>query len=437
MTGVVEVVMWGTTIGYLGYAPGQAEIATFEYSDDFGRSGVAVSPIRMPYPPALHAFSDLDTSTFKGLPGVFADSLPDSYGNRLIDAYMAERNVPQSDITALDRLLYVGNRGMGALEYQPAREFASGVDTGVALDLGALSELAHLVTSRERRKREQLLQAENRETALRLIRVGSSIGGARSKALVARAPGGAFFDGTAEHDGSYSFWIIKFDSDTSEEHNTVDPKGMPRVEFVYSLIARECGIDIPDTDYLVDGPDFHFLIRRFDRVDDNGQTRKLHYASWAGLAHADRDPIGTQTYEQLVLTARELGLGQDAVTELFRRAVFNVVGRNHDDHTKNFGFLMDKRGRWELAPAFDMTYSFDPMGKNTRSHQTGLSRKRNGFEREDLLRFGDYCNLGRKKSREIVEAITDAFARFPSLATEYDVPLNLRETIAGNLRLHL
>lgn len=311
MSTIVEVTLWGTTIGHLGYAPGQTQIATFEYDDTFVRLGISISPIKLPYPPPLHFFDDTNTKTFKGLPGIFADSLPDKFGNQLIDLYMAEKNIPPESISPLDRLLYVGARGMGALEYHPAVEVGDENNSAAALDIHLLSELAEQVTSRDKRKHNQFLKTTNRQDALRLIRVGSSAGGSRSKALVAQ-----------------------------------DPKGMPKIEYIYSRIAGICGIDMPQTDYIDDGDDFHFLIERFDRVAREGRIGKVHYGSWAGFAHADRDPVGTQSYEQLVLLSRQLGLGQDSVTQIFRRAVFNVVGRNQAYHTKNFGFLMDKADNW-------------------------------------------------------------------------------------------
>lgn len=435
MSDVVEVGLWGTTIGHLGYSPGQTQIATFEYDPQFLAAGIAVSPLVMAAPPHLHFFPALSSPTFKGLPGIFADSLPDRFGNRLIDIYMAERNIPPERITSLDRLLYVGTRGMGALEYHPAVRFADEKDPQTALDIHALSELVDLLAERQERFVAELHSETDRARALRLIRVGSSAGGARSKALVARSPQGQLRDGTLDHGPDHTYWLLKFDSEHNQDKDGADPPGMTRVEYVYSLIARECGITMPRTELLEDAGVAHFLIERFDRFADGGRTGKLHYASWAGIAHADRDPAGAQSCEQLVLAAKQLSLGQDTVTELFRRAVFNIVGRNQDDHTKNCGFLMDKHGRWRLAPAFDMTYSYDPAGMWTRVHQTRLNRKLDGFTRNDLLSFGSHCNLPRPKATAIIEKIREAFSRFEGLAREHGVQEGLRRTIADNLRM--
>ncbi len=437
MNPVVEVRLWGTTIGHLGYAPGQTRIATFEYDDRFMRSGVLISPIRMAPPPSIQSFDNLNTRTFQGLPGIFADSLPDAFGNQLIDLYIAEKNIPSNEITVLDRLLYVGTRGMGALEYHPAADLGETADVGVALDIHSLAELAEMLNARKIARDNTIVTARNRREALRLIRVGSSAGGARSKALVARGPSGILFDGTVDHGTDHTYWIVKFDTDSNSDRDGTDPKGMPKIEYIYSLIAAQCGIEIPRTDYITDEDDFHFMIERFDRVVDNGRRTKLHYGSWAGVGHADRDPAGTHSYEQLVLLARQLGLGQDAVTQIYRRGVFNVVGRNHDDHTKNFGFLMDKSGKWSLAPAFDMTYQYDPQGKWTGSHQTRLNRKRDNFTREDLLEFGRYCNLNNRKSREIVSSTVAAFRSFRQRAKEYQVSSELAVTVESALRVYL
>jgi len=192
---------------------------------------------------------------------------------------------------------------------------------------------------------------------------------------------------------------------------------------------------MPDVDYIQDGEDFHFLIKRFDRDTSTSKLQKVHYASWSGLAHANRDATGAYSYEQLVLMTRQLGLGQDAITELYRRALFNIVGRNQDDHTKNFGFLMDKTGAWKLAPAFDMTYAYDPTGKWTRSHQIKLAGKQEDFLHEDLIKFGAYCNLSVKKSQTILDEVVSAFQTFEDQAKVLEVAPLLRETICHALRL--
>lgn len=437
MNEVVEVRLWGTTIGHLGYQPGQTEVATFEYTADFARSGIQVSPLQMIAPTLIHSFPDISQRTFKGLPGIVADSLPDKFGNQLIDLFMAEKNIAPSSITALDRLLYIGSRGMGALEYHPAKPFADNNDKTLALDVHTLAELAACVVSRDSKKREQLLNTDNRAQALRFIRIGSSAGGARSKALVARSPDSLFKDGTENYGVDHRYYLLKFDSENNQDRDGRDPKGMTRIEYLYSKFARECQIEIPDTDFIVDGEDFHYLIERFDLINNNGHLEKLHYASWSGINHAHRDATGAYGYEQLIMTAKMLRLGQSALTELFKRAVFNVVGRNQDDHTKNFGFLMNKAGEWSLAPAFDLTYAYDPQGKWTQGHQIKLSGKQRGFVRQDLLKFAEYCNLNERKASKIIERTTTVFQQFEPQAKSLSVSAELLQTVRDNLRLDL
>lgn len=436
MSGRVEVKLWGTTIGYLGYAPGQKEIATFEYTEAFMRSNIFPSPLKMNYPPNRFSFPDISLRTFKGVAGIFADSLPDKYGNQLIDIFMAEKKKAPESITTLDRLLYVGTRGMGALEYHPSEfDDANQETNNAALDINLLCELAQLVLSKKESLHENLQKAQTKKDALNLIRVGSSAGGARAKALVARDSKGNFYDGTIDLGPSHSYWLLKFDSAQNSDRDAKDPKGMPKVEYIYAQLAKECGIDMPDVDYIQDGEDFHFLIKRFDRDTSSSKLQKIHYASWSGLAHAHRDATGAYSYEQLVLTARQLGLGQNSITELYRRAIFNIIGRNQDDHTKNFGFLMDKTGTWKLSPAFDMTYAYDPTGKWTRSHQIKLSGKQEDFIHDDLIKFGAYCNLSAKKAKTILDEVVSAFQLFEVKAKALEVAPLLRETICQNLRL--
>lgn len=433
---IVEVKLWGTTIGHLGYAPGQRRIATFEYDERFIRSGIAVSPIVMPCPPAIHTFDAISERSFKGLPGICADSLPDTFGNQLIDLYLAERKIPPETITSLDRLLYVGTRGMGALEYHPAHELAQTDAHTNLLDIHQLSELAAMV-QRHRTQKNRALSHATLSKALGLIRVGSSAGGARSKALIAKAPDGTLRDGTVSHENGYSYWLLKFDSAHNADRDGTDPKGMTRVEYLYSALARLCHIQIPNTEYILDGNDFHFLIERFDRISTHTGIGKLHYASWAGLAHAGRDTTGAYSYEQLAMLIRQLHLGQDTILELYRRAIFNIVGRNQDDHTKNFGFLMEKTGVWNLSPTFDATYAFDPTGTWTSMHQIRMNGKQDEFTRSDLIQFAAYCNIGAKKANELIDTTIDAFSHFQERAKELDIDRILSRTIYKNLRLHL
>jgi len=432
MNKIVDVKLWGTIIGYLGY-PKNSNIAQFEYDEKFIKSGIYPSPLLMKYPPTIFSFNDISFRTFQGIPGIFSDSLPDKFGNQLIDQFMADKKIPQKEITTLERLLYVGRRGMGALEYHPS-EFEDEFENNNILDITLLSELAQMVVNKKRLLNKEIQNTKKRKEALNLIKIGSSAGGARSKALVARKSDGKLYDGTELYEEKCTYWLLKFDSSENKDRDNSDPKGMTRVEYIYSLIARKCEINIPKTDYIEDKDDFHFMIERFDRIYENGKTSKLHYISWAGLSHFDRDTTGAYSYEQLVLNSKQLNLGQDEITQIFRRAVFNIVGRNQDDHTKNFGFLMDKSGKWSLSPSFDMTYSYDPSGKWTKVHQIKLNGKQDKFTKEDILNFGKYCNLSEKQSLDIINNTVKEFLEFDNLADKFSVNSNLKRTIISNIR---
>lgn len=432
MSSTVEVKLWGTTIGYLGYQP-NSNVAVFEYTSSFMHSPIYISPLTMKHPPAKHSFEAISFRTFKGVPGLFADSLPDKFGNQLIDQFMAKKQIVPENVSTLDRLLYIGDRAMGAIEYHPF-EFNEKPKAEMALDINTLAQLAEMVLSKKTDLQQKLQDAKTSGDALSLIRVGSSAGGARSKALVVQKANGKLYDGTRLYHEPCTYWLLKFDSLANSDQDQKDPKGMTKVEYIYAQIAKKCGINIPKTSFIKAGDDFHFMIERFDRVNDGAKSSKLHYVSWAGLEHFDRDSTGAYSYEQLILTARRMKLGQNTITEIFKRAVFNIVGRNQDDHTKNFGFLMNKSGKWKLSPAFDLTYSYDPTGSWTKVHQLKLNNKQDNFTVEDIIAFGNYCTLSEKKSKEILKTTQTHFLAFETLANKYAVDDALKKTIMGNLR---
>jgi serine/threonine-protein kinase HipA len=432
MRNIVTVKLWGLVVGYLGYVGDQTEVTTFEYDEEFALNNLSIAH-KLQLPKKQFVFDDISKRTFKGLSGIFADSLPDKYGNQLIDIFMAEKGIPESRITSLDRLMYVGNRSMGALEYEPMEKFDD--DNNLALDMNMLKELSQIVLHHKEDLHEKLENSTTRSSALALIRTGSSAGGARAKALIARNSAGDIFDGTRTYEGDYTYWLLKFDIDENKDRDREDPKGMTRVEYIYGLLAKECGIDMPKVDYIEEKNDFHFLIERFDRVlNNNNKISKVHYASWAGLAHAHRDEVGAYGYEQLVMLARELKVGEGDVKEIFRRAMYNVIGRNQDDHTKNFGFVMDKSGVWSLSKAFDMTFSYDPTGKWTKVHQIRLNGKQDGFTEEDLLSFATLCNVKKKEAIKIIEKTQEVFYKFKTYALEFNVSNELSEFVLQNIR---
>lgn len=433
---IIKVSLWGRTVGHIGYRSNDETTATFEFDSEFASMPLELSPIVMNSKKAIHEFNDISFNTFHGLPGIFADSLPDKYGNQLIDYFFADKGKQPSDITALDRLAYIGKRSMGAFEYEP-EENTSVAMNGGKLDLHLLSELSEMVLSRKESFSKELEGASTHQDALSIIQVGSSAGGARSKALVARDIHGKFYDGSVDAGSDKSYWLLKFDSKENSDRDKKDPKGMTKIEYIYSLIAKESGIDVPRTDYIQDGDDFHFMIERFDREIVDGKVRKKHYSSWAGLQHFDRDTTGAYSYEQIITTMRDMNLGHNEIEELFRRAVFNIVGRNQDDHAKNFGFMMDRNGQWSLSPAFDMTFAFDPYGKWTKAHQISLSGKRDDFSREDLYCFAKFCGIKEQKADEIIEKVRDSFGSFNKLSDELGVEKELLDFVGNNIRIKI
>lgn len=437
MSGIVEVYLWGVKVGALGYGPGQTEVTTFEYDKKFQNMGVEISPLKVPTKVDVHSFDDISYRTFHGLPGFIADCLPDKFGNQLIDQYFNIKGKTSDDISSLDRLLYIGNRAMGALEFRKALKLEN-INSFEKLNLQNLSELAEIVLNKKDEFAKKL-ENTNRQVAINLLKIGSSAGGARSKVLVGMDKDGNLYDGTVNQKKKCNYYLLKFDSSSNSDRDSKDPKGMTKIEYIYSLLAKKCNINIPKTTFIEDGEDFHFLIERFDRVhkDNSVAMDKLHYVSWCGMSHSHRDEVGAYSYEQLVLVARELKLGENTVKEIFRRAIFNIIGRNQDDHTKNFGFLMNKQGKWSLSPAFDITYSYDPKGKWTKTHQINLNSKSTNFTKEDIIKFGEYCNIKRNDSVMILKEIKDAFRGFEKLADEYNVDKHLKDTVKNNLRLDI
>ena len=434
---LVHVKLWGRHVGDLAYVGNQTEIATFQYTDTLFQSPFSLSPVHMPTKARQHTFDDISFRTFKGLPGVIADSLPDAFGNQLIDTHMAKKNIPQNEITALDRLLYLGNRAMGALEFEPAEHALHNRVSPLTLDIHQLAELSNIVAKRDLSLNTKLKKMTSYHDSLSLVRVSASAGGARAKALIARDESGQIFDGTPLYTTPHRYYLIKFDSDENQDRDKRDPKGMTRVEYVYCTLAKELGLDVPDTDVILDKDDCHFLIERFDRHfnTEKNITQKLAFFSWAGLAHAHRDATGVYSYEQLAMLARELSVSQRDVTEIFKRAAFNIVGRNQDDHTKNFAFMVDKLGQWSLSQAYDLTYSFDPTGRWTKTHQISLNGKVDDFSRDDLMAFASHCNVTKRKANQIIDNTLDGFSQIEGRLQKMDVEDELVGTIVSNLRI--
>ena len=353
---------------------------SFRYVDEFIPSEIQVSPFLMPLGKrTFTGFERRNEETFKGLPPLVIDSLPDRFGEALIGQWLA-RQGRTDQLTPLERLCYIGSRGMGALEFRPATERPDVPDD--ALDVAQLVELA---SDALRTKNGLSTRLADSEAFAQILSVGTSAGGARAKAVIAFDPatGNVRSGQASELPDGFEHWLLKFDGVAeNRDKELADPLGFGRIEFAYSKMAKAAGIEMADCQLLEEGPRAHFLTKRFDRTGANG---KLHYASLCAMAGYDFNlPQGT-AYEQAFLTMRGLGLGFNEIVEQVRRCIFNIVARNQDDHTKNIGYLMTQDGRWRLSPAFDLTFSYNPSGAWTSRHQMTLAGKADGWERTEIV----------------------------------------------------
>jgi len=434
VTALAEVRLWGSTIGAVSLEDGRDD-AAFQYTPAFAKSGIEVAPLAMPLGARIYAFPELARATFHGLPGLLADSLPDRFGNALINAWLATRGRTPESFNAVERLCYVGTRGMGALEFQPA----TGPDPRPAkrLEVDALVRLAsEVLTQREHLAASFAADPERFEGLGDILRVGTSAGGARAKAVIAwNEATQEVRSGQVEAGDGFEHWLLKFDGVSGNRDRELDdPRGYGAIEYAYSLMARAAGIDMTECRLLEENGRRHFMTRRFDR---QGGGEKLHMQSLGALAHYDYNEPGAYGYEQALGVVRELELGMDALEELFRRMLFNVVARNQDDHVKNIAFLMDRRGRWSLAPAFDVTYSWNPAGEWTARHQMSVNGKRDGFTRDDLRACARAASLKRGRADEILADVVAAARRWPEFADAAKLPEGTREQVQRAQRLEL
>lgn len=431
MSTVAEVRLWGTRIGAVALDDG-ADAASFQYDRDFLGSGIEVAPLMMPLAPRVYAFPALAPESFRGLPGLLADALPDRFGNALVDAWLAAQGREPSSFNAVERLCYTGTRAMGALEFHPSTGPRPGASR--RLDVLRLVTLASEVLS-HREAFHGSLGAEPDAVALRdILRVGTSAGGARAKAVIAWNPAtGEVRSGQVDAGKGFEHWLMKFDGVAgNRDRELADPQGFGAIEYAYHRMAVACGIAMSECRPLAEGPRRHFLTRRFDRTPEGG---KLHLQSLAALAHLDFNQAGAHGYEQAVQVATRLGLGPEAREQLFLRMLFNVVARNQDDHVKNISFLMDRRGAWSLAPAYDVTWAYQPEGRWTSRHQMTVNGKRDGFERADLEAVARVAGLPRGHARRALDEVCGVVGRWLDYAREAGVDERQARAIAGTHRL--
>ena len=431
MTALAEVKLWGKTIGAVLLQDGD-DVTSFEYDAAFAQSGIQVAPLVMPLSRRVHRFPALSRTTFHGLPGLLADSLPDKFGNALIDAWLASRGRQADSFNAIERLCYTGERGMGALEFAPATGPAAKQTTGI--EVSRLVALASKVLT-HRNNLQASFAAQGSEDALSdILRVGTSAGGARAKAVIAwNRKTNEVRSGQVKAGKDFEYWLLKFDGVSGNKDKELDdPKGYGLIEYAYYLMALECGIDMSECRLFKEHGRSHFMTRRFDRLAGG---EKLHMQSLSALAHYDFNMAGAYSYEQALLVMRQLQLPMQAIEQQFRRMAFNIVARNQDDHVKNIAFLMNKSGEWSLSPAFDMTYSFNPAGAWTASHQMTMNGKRDNFTLDDFNACAKKASMKRGRAAKIVSEVQATVSKWKSFAEQAGLPDGVRQKIQRTLNL--
>jgi len=428
---IAKVQLWGRTIGAVSLEEGR-EVAAFQYDADFARSGIELSPLMMPLGEQVYQFPALPRNTFHGLPGMLADALPDKFGNALIDAWLATQGRTPESFHAVERLCYTDTRGMGALEFAPTLGPKSGKAAKIQVD--ALVRLAGEVLT-HRGDLQGHFHSAGKESALSdILRVGTSAGGARAKAVIAwNRKTNEVRSGQIAAGEGFDYWLLKFDGVAGNKDKELeDPKGYGAIEFAYHLMAKAAGITMSECRLLEENGRRHFMTRRFDRLTSGA---KLHMQSLCALAHYDFQQAGAYSYEQALQTIRRLKLPMAAVEEQFRRMVFNIVSRNQDDHVKNIAFLMNQSGEWSLAPAFDVTYSYNPTGSWTSTHQMTLNGRRDGFTMEDFEACAKSALMKRGRAAVIIAEVQAAVRRWPEFAAEARLDEERRDKIQKTHRL--
>lgn len=429
METILEVTLWGNKVGVLAWDK-SADLGIFEFYDTFQSLGLDIAPLTMPIDAIrrgdrIFSFPEHHGKTFKGLPGMLADSLPDDYGNAIIDEYFTSKGISSVEVTPVDRLCYIGSRAMGALEFQPARHDIS-LNTSSVIELDHLTALAIEILN-EREKFQASLK-RNDQPVIDILKVGTSAGGAKAKAIIAwNEKTNEVRSGQVRAPESFTYWLLKFDGVEDEKLND-NPLGIGKIEYAYHRMALDCGIKMTDCRILRDGEYAHFMTKRFDRRDDGA---KLHTQTLCAMAHFNRDD--RYAYEQAFQVMRRLHLPESDMEQLYRRMVFNVVARNHDDHTKNHAFLMRETGEWELAPAYDLTYAYSASGKWTNEHQLSVNNKRDDFEYSDLLAVSR--NMGIRSASEIIDQVIEIVSKWVEYAQDAEVRKEHVHQIAKTLRL--
>ncbi|MCA1757983.1 MAG: type II toxin-antitoxin system HipA family toxin [Bacteroidales bacterium] len=428
---VAEVKIWGKLAGAVAWDE-ETGYATFEFDPDFRQLGWDLAPLEMPVdsPIRLFSFPELrkernsEYDTFKGLPGMLADALPDKYGNQLISLWLAQQGRPQESMNPVEMLCFIGTRGMGALEFEPAvlnetkRTFTIEIDSLVATAQKILDKRGAFATN---------LNKEDEKAVLDILKIGTSAGGARPKAVIAwNEKSGEVRSGQTKAPDGFEHWIIKLDGVSDVQLGS--SHGYGRVEMAYYNMAKACGIEMMPSRLLEENGRAHFMTRRFDRERNEV---KHHAQTFCALKHFDYNLVNSFSYEQLFQCMRELKLTYADAEQMFRRMVFNVIARNCDDHTKNFSFLLKQGGKWELSPAYDLCHAYRPGSEWVSQHALSINGKRKEITKTDLLVIGE--SIRCKKASEIVDEINDTVNQWKQFADYVNVDTALRDQIAKTI----
>ena len=425
---VIKVTLWGEEVAAVVWDGGR-DVAVLEFFDSFIQSKYDLAPLTMPIEDLqrgerIFSFPALSGKTFQGLPGLIADSLPDDYGNSVIDEWFSKKGLAMN-ITPVDRLMYIGKRGMGALEYEPVMAEPL-LNESTTIEIAELAAIAGNILNEREKFKANL--SENKRELIEVLKVGTSAGGAKPKAIIAyNEATNELRSGQVKAPAGFSYWLLKFDGVEGGKIKD-NPAGIGRIEYAYHKMAVDCGIRMTECRLWNEGQRAHFMTKRFDR---NEEGEKIHIQTLCGIAHYDRDK--RYSYEQVFQVMRKLYLPYPEMEQMYRRMIFNVMARNHDDHTKNHSFVMDKEGNWSLSPAYDLCYSYSPSGTWTRLHQLSVNGKRDEFTYNDLLEVAGKADI--RNPREIVEQISEVIVRWKQYAIATEVPDNYTRQISENLIL--
>ena len=435
MVDFAEVRIWGEFVGAVRW-DADRRLASFQYDPKFLLNGWDLSPIKMPIRNGnrIYSFPELrpprgeSSDTFKGLPGLLSDALPDKYGNQLINSWLAQQGRPANSMNPVEQLCFIGKRGMGALEFETA--LFKSEKQAIPVEIKSLVETAQRMLF-VREEFETNLEADEQKAMKDILKIGTSAGGARAKAVIAYNPKtGEVKSGQAKAPKGFEHWLIKLDGVHDAQFG--ESNGYGRVEYAYYLMAKDCGIDMMECRLLEeDNGRAHFMTKRFDR---EGNETKHHVQTLCGIQHFDFSNMLSYSYEQLFQTMRILKLSYPEAEEMFRRMVFNVMATNCDDHTKNFSFRLKKEEKWELSPAYDVCYSYDPNSIWVSQQTLSINGKRKGITIEDFMTIASANNI--KKGEKIIHEIRSVVGNWEKYAEKVRVTQRLRETITKTLNIN-